>query len=69
MPRAHSGITTSVLPPRITLSELAHDFCVRPDTVRLWIRQGKLPRPRRLGGVQFWLLSDLDVLFATRESG
>lgn len=50
---------SNVLPDLITAAELAAKFKITPKTLRLWVQQGMLPAPRKVGSVRFWTTAEL----------
>lgn len=52
--------------PYLTEKEVAVHFNVSPDSIRRWIRQGKFPKPLRIGtGTSRWRRKDIEAYEAT----
>jgi excisionase family DNA binding protein len=54
------------MPDFLTVSDVARDFGVSPDTVRLWTRTGELPAIRTRSGMRLIDPKDADLLRASR---
>jgi excisionase family DNA binding protein len=55
------------MPDFLTVSDVARDFGVSPDTVRLWTRTGALPAIRTRSGMRLIDPRDAEVLRRTRD--
>ena len=49
-------------------NELAKVYRVAPSTVWRWVQNGTIPKPRKLGGVVYWLASDVQKMLQGEAS-
>jgi excisionase family DNA binding protein len=55
------------MPNFLTVSDVARDFGVAPDTVRLWTRTGELPAIRTRSGMRLIDPRDAELFRVARE--
>jgi predicted DNA-binding transcriptional regulator AlpA len=42
------------------IETLSWHLCISESTLEKWVREGKLPRPRKIGGKNLWRWQDID---------
>ena len=52
----------------ITMAELCKFLGLNDHTIRRYVREGKLPKPMRIGGLRLWPLWKLRQRFKSYES-
>lgn len=52
--------------PNLFVEDLAERFRVSEQTIRRWHREGRLPRPQRIGQRLFWPEAEFNQWLSTR---
>ena len=51
----------------ISTIDICRDFLIKPKTVSKWIREGKLPHPRKVGRKNFFKIEDIRKVIESQQ--